>query len=157
MTTFTDGAPPSVTPEPDDGSVPHRAEAPDPDPDAGSAWLHDEIQRRIAEKAAAGGGWGAPGESPTGPIGGPDHTGPAASVRSRRRSSLACDICPPTGAGRGAPGPGVATECRGTYVELDDVGSPRRACRPPLPAEPSAMRRWISSRSHEEPGSGSAS
>jgi hypothetical protein len=56
MTTFTDGAPPSVTPEPDDGSVPHRAEAPDPDPDAGSAWLHDEIQRRIAEKAAAGGG-----------------------------------------------------------------------------------------------------
>jgi hypothetical protein len=56
VTTFTDGAPPSVTPEPDDGSVPHRAEAPDSDPDAGSAWLHDEIQRRIAEKAAAGGG-----------------------------------------------------------------------------------------------------
>jgi hypothetical protein len=56
VTTFTDGAPPSVTPEPDDGSVPHRAEAPDPDPDTGSAWLHDEIQRRIAEKAAAGGG-----------------------------------------------------------------------------------------------------
>jgi hypothetical protein len=55
VTTFTDGTPPSVTPEPDDGSVPHRAEAPDPDPDAGSAWLHDEIQRRIAEKAAAGG------------------------------------------------------------------------------------------------------
>lgn len=56
MTTFTDGTPPSVTPEPDDGSVPHRAEGPDPDPDTGSAWLHDEIQRRIAEKAAAGGG-----------------------------------------------------------------------------------------------------
>jgi hypothetical protein len=56
VTTFTDGAPPSVTPEPDDGSVPHRAEGPDPDPDTGSAWLHDEIQRRIAEKAAAGGG-----------------------------------------------------------------------------------------------------
>jgi hypothetical protein len=56
VTTFTDGTPPSVTPEPDDGSVPHRAEGPDPDPDAGSAWLHDEIQRRIAEKAAAGGG-----------------------------------------------------------------------------------------------------
>ncbi|GAA5126844.1 hypothetical protein [Pseudonocardia adelaidensis] len=56
MTTFTDGAPPSVTPEPDDGSVPHRAEAPDQDPDTGSAWLHDEIQRRIAEGAAAGGG-----------------------------------------------------------------------------------------------------
>ncbi|QYN35861.1 hypothetical protein K1T35_00350 [Pseudonocardia sp. DSM 110487] len=56
MTTFTDGAPPSVTPEPDDGSVPHRAEAPDADPETGSAWLQDEIQRRIAEKAAAGGG-----------------------------------------------------------------------------------------------------
>jgi hypothetical protein len=56
VTTFTDGTPPSVTPEPDDGSVPHRAEGPDPDPDTGSAWLHDEIQRRIAEKAAAGGG-----------------------------------------------------------------------------------------------------
>jgi hypothetical protein len=54
VTTFTDGAPPSVTPEPDDGSVPHRAEP--PDPDAGAAWLHDEIQRRIAEGAAAGGG-----------------------------------------------------------------------------------------------------
>jgi hypothetical protein len=56
VTTFTDGAPPSVTPEPDDGSVPHRADAPgaDQDPDTGS-WLQDEIQRRIAEAAAAGG------------------------------------------------------------------------------------------------------
>jgi hypothetical protein len=56
VTTFTDGAPPSVAPEPDESSVPHGADPPDPDPDTGSAWLHDEIQRRIAEGAAAGGG-----------------------------------------------------------------------------------------------------
>jgi hypothetical protein len=61
VTTFTDGAPPSVTPEPDDGSVPHRAGAPpadtgSADPDTGSAWLREEIQRRIAEGAAGNGG-----------------------------------------------------------------------------------------------------
>ncbi len=73
MTTFTDGAPPSVTPEPDDGSVPHRADAPDadadagqdPDSDAGSAWLRDEIQRRIADRAASGGGRHARRGEPT--------------------------------------------------------------------------------------------
>ncbi|MHA6619224.1 hypothetical protein [Pseudonocardia sp. DLS-67] len=90
MTTFTDGNPPSVTPEPDDdGSVPHRAEAPDVDPDTGSAWLHDEIQRRIADGVAAGGGRHARRGEPTS----------AGSVEYVARHSVATP-------GPGAPRPG---------------------------------------------------
>jgi hypothetical protein len=112
-----------------------------------------------SQAGASGGDVGAPAALSTGRAGGPDHTGRAApfSVRSRRRSSLACDICPPTGPGRGAPGPGVATECRGTYpAEPGEVRS-CRACRPPLRVAPSETRRWISSRTQLDPGSGSAS
>ncbi|MHA6629012.1 hypothetical protein ACU61A_26555 [Pseudonocardia sichuanensis] len=66
MTTFADGAPPSVTPEPEDGSGPRdassetssggRARRPDADEvsDTGSSWLRDEIQRRIAEGRTSG-------------------------------------------------------------------------------------------------------
>ena len=124
--------------------------APSPSDGAGAGWA-------AAGWGAAGGG--AAGCGAAGRLGGPDQTGwVPPSVRSRRRSSLACDICPPTGPGRGAPGPGVATECRGTYpISLEDVGSPRRACRPPPLAARSAMRRWISSRSQADPASESGS
>ena len=54
MSTDTDGTPPSVTPGPDAGPGEQatdggRADGPDPAaPSSGPAWLHEEIQRRIA-------------------------------------------------------------------------------------------------------------
>lgn len=52
MSTFTDGAPPSVTPGPGDG--------PDPPPDesatTGPGWLEDELKRRMAARSSGAGG-----------------------------------------------------------------------------------------------------
>ena len=136
MTTFTDGAPPSVTPEPDDGSVPHRAEAPDADPDTGSAWLHDEIQRRIAEKAAAGGGGRharrgeptpsssaeyiarhsvatpGPGAPRPGPVGGQMSQASELLRRERTEGTTAQPVWsgPPTRPGPVQPAPGASDE-----------------------------------------------
>ncbi len=62
MTTFTDGAPPSVNPEPDDGSDTRgrsdQRESDDADDlaDEGPSWLLAEIQRRIATGRSSSGG-----------------------------------------------------------------------------------------------------
>lgn len=55
MSTFTDGAPPSVSPEPGDdpGSENGREPAPASEP---GEWLREEMRRRMAARAAAGGG-----------------------------------------------------------------------------------------------------
>lgn len=56
MSTFTDGAPPSVSPEPGDDPDSDRGREPGPtDADSG-AWLQEEIRRRMAARAATGGG-----------------------------------------------------------------------------------------------------
>ncbi|MEJ3658265.1 hypothetical protein WEH80_35415 [Actinomycetes bacterium KLBMP 9759] len=57
MSTFTDGAPPSVAPEPEDGPGPDRRfaegdEQPGEQGESGSLWLREEIQRRIAAKSS---------------------------------------------------------------------------------------------------------
>jgi hypothetical protein len=54
MSTDTDGAPPSVAPEPDSGSG--SRETADQGPESGTAWLQDEIQRRIAAARNGSGG-----------------------------------------------------------------------------------------------------
>lgn len=56
MSTFTDGAPPSVAPEPGDSGPDngHRAEADAVEPP--SDWLQEEIKRRIAAKSSGSGG-----------------------------------------------------------------------------------------------------
>jgi hypothetical protein len=75
VTTSTDGAPPSVTPEPADGSGPppgertRRSEREDADEalDSASAWLREEIQRRIAEGRSRSGGRHARRDTVTSP------------------------------------------------------------------------------------------
>ena len=137
MTTFTDGAPPSVTPEPDDGSVRPRGVAPaagmraDVDSDTGSSWLRDEIQRRIAEGAAASGGRHArrgeptssssagyvprhsvatpgPGAPPPGPVGGQMSQASELLRRERTEGTTAQPVWSGPPIRPGAPQPGAA-------------------------------------------------
>lgn len=51
MSTFTDGAPPSVAPGPEDGPV-----SPSEEETTGSRWLQDELKRRMATRASGTGG-----------------------------------------------------------------------------------------------------
>ena len=51
MSTFTDGAPPSVAPGPEDGPV-----SPSEEETTGSRWLQDELKRRMAARASGAGG-----------------------------------------------------------------------------------------------------
>ena len=114
MSTFTDGAPPSVSPDP--GDDPGSANGQEPAPMNGEQadWLQEEIRRRMAARAAEGGGSrharrgapsafpgtgqvaghrprhatppGSPGPNPTpGPIGGPQAPAPQRPLPSRAR------------------------------------------------------------------------
>ncbi|MDN5857856.1 MAG: hypothetical protein L0H84_04465 [Pseudonocardia sp.] len=58
MSTFTDGAPPLVNPDPGDDDNPgtEHGLGSDPADDEPGEWLHEEIRRRMAAMAAAGGG-----------------------------------------------------------------------------------------------------
>jgi hypothetical protein len=115
VTTFTDGASPSVTPEPEDGSDPRggadHCERDDPDEvaDTGSSWLRDEIERRIAAGRSGSGGRHArrdgispgsvgyvprhsvatpgPGAPRPGPVGGPVSPQPSELLRRERTSA----------------------------------------------------------------------
>jgi hypothetical protein len=149
VSTFTDGFPPSVAPEPDDGPGPdlHPARngshagshASDDDaPDSGPLWLREEIQRRIAEKNSATGGrharrdgFGAgtpatyvPRHSTTTP--GPAVEPPPEPPRRRERR----DEILAASATTEAPTPAAWSQPRGP--ELPDViGGPSRPLRVP--------------------------
>ncbi|MHA6779474.1 hypothetical protein ACVGOW_00505 [Pseudonocardia saturnea] len=166
MSTFIDGAPPSVTPGPDDG---------DPRDDTGSSWLQEEIRRRMAERSSGSGGRHArrdpagdppggvehvprhsvatpgPGAPPPGPIGGPSLPPTGAPVRRRHDpepddgwSGPGEEVDPPARPGRRVPqafrpgARGVPTNAPATF---GGPGFTAPATRPPPPAPPERLVR----------------
>ncbi|GAA3250266.1 hypothetical protein GCM10017691_62070 [Pseudonocardia petroleophila] len=109
MSTFIDGAPPSVTPGPDDGEP-----AADGPGDTGPAWLQEEIRRRMAERRSGAGGRHARRDPAGEPPGGVGHV-PRHSVAT--------------------PGPGAPAPSPIGGPSLPPSGAPVRRRRPADPGE----------------------
>jgi len=144
VSTFTDGAPPSVSPDPGDDPVSANGQEPAPMSGEQDGWLQEEIRRRMAARAADGGGArharrGAPSAFPgTGQVAGhrPRHaTPPDSSVPGPTMGSQAPDSAPqrplPSRARRfDAPRPGPPTNDPTTLPPASTPPSP--SPRPPL-------------------------
>jgi hypothetical protein len=168
VSTFVDGAPPTVSPDPEDD---------EPRDDTGPSWLQDEIRRRMAERSTGTGTGGrharrdpageppggvehvprhsvatpGPGAPPPGPIGGPSL--PVAGVPARRRREREPEADgsgdAPARPGRRVPqafrpgARGVPTNAPATF---GGPGFTAPATRQPTPAGPDRVERPVPER-----------
>ena len=143
MSTHTDGAPPSVAPEPESGSGSAKTAESGPEPDTGSgaAWLQAEIQRRMAAARNGSGGrharHGGPDPTPAQTEYQARHASDRATAGGRRAAGLPSPVQPTRG-DDGAEVPTAWTSARGrpapprprSGIEGEAAQSPLAGMRP---------------------------
>ncbi|MFC4944846.1 hypothetical protein [Pseudonocardia sp. GCM10023141] len=133
MSTFTDGAPPSVTPEPGDSGPEHGRGPDDATAEPATDWLQQEIQRRIAAKSSGSGGRHARRDAS-------GRNGAAQQQQQRRSDGPGGALPPPIGSPVQPPPRRLRTDRPGQSAAWsgpqrpDQNGGPQE--RPAVPARP---------------------